>query len=81
MNGDAGDGMDNVMKDDAPEDLPRPNNWDGTQSSGFLLEWFGLFHDLLQAHRMTSSKPQMNGAAGMNMTAASTYLQHEKVSH
>lgn len=78
MNGDAGDGMDNT-KDDAPDDLPRPGNWDGTQSSGFLLEWFGLFHDLLQAHRM--SNKGLNGANGMNMSAASTYIQHEKVGH
>lgn len=77
MNGDAGDGMDTGFKDDAPEDLPRPANWDGTQTSGFLLEWFGIFYDLLQAHRLNNKG--LNGA-NMNMTPASTYLQHEKVS-
>lgn len=77
MNGDAGDGMEMNMKDDVPDDLPRPSGWDGNQSSGFLLEWFGIFHDLLQAHRMTSTK--MNGA-NMAMTPAGTYLLHEKVS-
>lgn len=77
INGDAGDGMDMNMKDDVPDDLPRPSGWDGTQTSGFLLEWFGIFHDLLQAHRMTSGT-KMNG--NMAMTPASTYLLHEKVS-
>lgn len=68
MNGDAGDGMDVDTKDDAPDDIPRPLIWDGTQGNGFLLDWFAIFSDLFSAHRSQNQK----GPAGM-------YLQNERV--
>lgn len=77
MNGD-GDIMDMNIKDDVPDDLPRPQGWDGDQSSGFLLEWFSIFYDLLQAHRVQAGG-KINGA-NMATNPAATYLFHERVS-
>jgi hypothetical protein len=65
------DGMDMDMKNDIPDDLPRP---DCPQSQpggqGFLFEWFGIFSDLLVAAR-----PSNKGNPG----AAAQYLNYTQV--
>ena len=72
MNGDGGD-IEMDFKDDAPTDLPRPNNWDGTDNTSFLIEWFSIFSDLFAAHRGSQKQ------GGTLNAAAAQYLIHEKV--
>ena len=64
--------VDWLVKDDVPEDMPRPRGWEGSQGNGFLYEWYSIFSDLFAAHR---GNGKMNGA----MNPAAQYLMHEKV--
>ncbi|EXJ70304.1 uncharacterized protein A1O5_06372 [Cladophialophora psammophila CBS 110553] len=78
VNGVDGDAMDTDVKDDIPEDLPRPMHVTdaNTPGIGFLFEWFSIFSDLFTAHR--SSK--MQGGQGGNMGPAAQYLiQHQNM--
>lgn len=72
MNGDGGEGLDMDVKDDVPDDIPRPRGWEGSQGNGFLYEWYSIFSDLFSAHRNSG---KLNGT----MNPAAQYLMHEKV--
>ncbi len=78
VNGVDGDAMDTDIKDDIPDDLPRPMHLGegSTPGAGFLFEWFSIFSDLFAAHR--SSK--MPGGQGGNMGTAAQYLMQHQVS-
>jgi hypothetical protein len=79
VNGVDGDAMDTDVKDDIPDDLPRPMHLGDTNTPGigFLYEWFSIFSDLFAAHQR-SSKQQ--GAQGGNMGPAAQYLMQHQVS-
>lgn len=73
VNGVDGDAMDTDIKDDIPDDLPRPMHVGEAQTPGvgFLFEWFSIFSDLFTAHR--ASKHQ----GGMGGPAAQYLIQHQ----
>ena len=76
VNGVDGDAMETDVKDDIPEDLPRPLHVSDANAPGmgFLFEWFSIFSDLFTAHR--SSKMQ-SGQGGSMGTAAQYLMQHQ----
>jgi hypothetical protein len=61
MNGVDADGMEMDVKDDIPDDLPRPDlpSQEG-HGNGFLFDWFCIFSDLFSAQR---SKAQGHSTA------------------
>ena len=80
VNGVDADAMDTDVKDDIPDDLPRPFTGEAasTPGIGFLYEWFSIFSDLYTAHSR-SSKLQ-SGQPG-NMGPAAQYLLQHHVRH
>lgn len=76
VNGESGDAMDLDLKDDIPDDLPRPQTMDSGPGNGFLFEWFSIFSDLFQAHRNQSKM----GNGQMANNPATQYLIHHQVS-
>ncbi|KIW15487.1 hypothetical protein PV08_05533 [Exophiala spinifera] len=78
VNGVDSDAMDTDVKDDIPDDLPRPMHAaENTPGIGFLFEWFSIFSDLFTAHQRSS---KMQGGQGANMGAAAQYLmQHQSM--
>ncbi|KAL6244659.1 hypothetical protein RBB50_008187 [Rhinocladiella similis] len=78
VNGVDADAMDTEIKDDIPDDLPRPMHAaENTPGIGFLFEWFSIFSDLFTAHQRSS---KMQGGQGANMGAAAQYLmQHQSM--
>lgn len=77
VNGVDADAMDTDLKDDIPDDLPRPGHLGETTipGIGFLFEWFSIFSDLFSAHRGGK------GPTG-NMGPAAQYLmQHQVTPH
>jgi hypothetical protein len=64
VNGVDPDAMDTDLKDDYPDDIPRPAG-DGNASSGmgFLFEWFSIFSDLYIAQSRSGKVPGGNPAA------------------
>jgi len=75
VNGVDVDAMDTDVKDDIPDDLPRPFTAESSTAGGsFLYDWFCIFSDLFAAHSRSS---KMQGAQGGSMgTAAQYLLQH-----
>jgi hypothetical protein len=73
VNGVDGDAMDTDIKDDIPDDLPRPVHAGDapTPGVGFLFEWFSIFSDLFTAHR---SNKVSSGPMG---PAAQYLIQHQ----
>ena len=61
--------MDADLKDDIPDDLPRPHLPNEGQGQGFLFEWFCIFSDLFAAQRNKN-----------DATTARTYLNQTQVS-
>ncbi|KIX06439.1 uncharacterized protein Z518_04415 [Rhinocladiella mackenziei CBS 650.93] len=79
VNGVDGDAMDADVKDDIPDDLPRPVHVGdaSTPGIGFLYEWFSIFSDLFTAHQRSS---KMQGSQAGNMGPAAQYLmQHQNM--
>ena len=78
VNGIDGDAMDTDLKDDIPDDLPRPVHAGENNSAPgivFLFEWFSIFSDLFAASQRPKNHP---GAPGANMGPAAQYLiQHQ----
>ncbi|RMZ88164.1 hypothetical protein DV736_g4607, partial [Chaetothyriales sp. CBS 134916] len=61
------DGMDMDMKNEFPDDLPRPHiDRAITGPNGFLFEWFSTFHDL---YRGSQLRAKMGGAVGPGAVA------------
>lgn len=77
VNGVDGDAMDTDVKDDIPDDLPRPMHVGdaNTPGIGFLFEWFSIFSDLFTAHQR-SSKMQSGQAQALG-PAAQYLIQHQ----
>nr|KAK5441179.1 hypothetical protein LTR18_007023 [Exophiala xenobiotica] len=75
VNGVDADAMDTDIRDDIPDDLPRPMHAaENTPGIGFLFEWFSIFSDLFTAHQRSS---KMQGGQTVNMGPAAQYLlQH-----
>ena len=73
VNGVDGDSMDTDIKDDIPDDLPRPQHFEQSPGAGFLFEWFSIFSDLFAAHRFGKMQ---GGQPGMG-TAAQYLMQHQ----
>jgi len=72
VNGVDGDGMEMDIKDDIPDDLPRPFYMqENAPGSGFLLDWFSIFSDLFSAYQ--------NKIPGGNTTEVGRYLLHHQV--
>ncbi|KAI1628983.1 hypothetical protein EDD37DRAFT_30971 [Exophiala viscosa] len=79
VNGVDADAMDTDLKDDIPDDIPRPVHASdsSTPGFGFLFEWFSIFSDLFTAHQRSS---KMQGGQGANMGPAAQYLmQHQNM--
>lgn len=76
VNGVDADAMDTDLKDDIPDDLPRPGHLGETSTPGvgFLFEWFSIFSDLFSAHRGGKGP-------GGSMGPAAQYLMQHQVSH
>ncbi len=73
VNGVDGDAMDTDIKDDIPDDIPRPQHFEASAGAGFLFEWFSIFSDLFTAHR----SGKMQGGQGGMGTAAQYLMQHQ----
>ncbi|EXJ92567.1 hypothetical protein A1O3_01119 [Capronia epimyces CBS 606.96] len=79
VNGVDGDSMDTDVKEDIPDDLPRPMHVGeaNTPGIGFLYEWFSIFSDLFTAHQRSS---KMQSGQAQTMNAAAQYLiQHQNM--
>ncbi|KAK5209406.1 hypothetical protein LTR99_007833 [Exophiala xenobiotica] len=78
VNGVDADAMDTDIRDDIPDDLPRPMHAaENTPGIGFLFEWFSIFSDLFTAHQRSS---KMQGGQTVNMGPAAQYLlQHQNM--
>merc|ERR1712000_122462 len=78
VNGVDADAMDTDVRDDIPDDLPRPMHAaENTPGIGFLFEWFSIFSDLFTAHQRSS---KMQGGQSANMGPAAQYLmQHQNM--
>ncbi len=77
VNGVDADAMDTDVRDDIPDDLPRPMHAaENTPGIGFLFEWFSIFSDLFTAHQRSS---KMQGGQSANMGPAAQYLMQHQV--
>jgi hypothetical protein len=78
VNGVDSDGMDMDMKDNIPDDMPRPDIPEPGTANGFLLEWFSIFSDLYMAH---AHRGKMQGPAAQFLIHTQVCLVHQVYCH